>query len=139
MSSGLRWAKTAIRVSSRAAAITTTSTSRRARVGELAGAHSCRQDLGRETSMMSIARGPGVRPHPERRNKIEHDWYYEDTDGRGGSPYCSARLAVGTNKAGLERPSAGLMSRLAYAGRLSRIRLESAHVTGGSALDRRPD
>src|SRR5262245_60353900 len=62
MSSGSRWAKTPIRASSKAAAITKTSTSRRQMVGELAGAHSYRQDLGRATSMTSIARGPVARP-----------------------------------------------------------------------------
>src|SRR5262245_39273179 len=53
MSSGSRWVKTAIRGSSRAAAITRTSTSRRGMVGESAGAHSYRQNSGRATFMMS--------------------------------------------------------------------------------------
>src|SRR5262249_59094750 len=61
MLSGSRWAKTAIRASSRAAAITKTSTSRRGMVGELAGAHSYRQGLGRAIAMTSIARGAEVR------------------------------------------------------------------------------
>src|SRR6516225_5714895 len=57
MLSGSRWAKAAMRVPSRAAAITKTSTSRRAMVGELRCARSYRQDLGRATSTTSIARG----------------------------------------------------------------------------------
>src|SRR5689334_17116091 len=56
MWSGSRWAKTAMRAPSRAAAITTISTSRPGTVGALPGARSYRQDLGRATSLMSIAR-----------------------------------------------------------------------------------
>src|SRR5215831_9657814 len=70
MSSGSRSAKTAIRASSRAAAITKTSTSKRGMVGELAGAHSYRQGLGRAIAMTSIARSPEVRDNRGRNPQV---------------------------------------------------------------------